>query len=287
MFKVLILQRTYSLSDEQIEFCIKDRFSFQNFLGITLSDSVPDEKTVWYFRDRLSQNGMSEALFERFTAYLNKQGLLLGKGKIIDASFIEVPKQRNTREENEIIKAGEVPEDWKKEESASVLPQKDTDARWTKKNHETHYGYKDHVKVDTQSKLIESYAVTSANVHDSQVVDQLITEKDSGTTLHADSAYSGEPIAKKLEEAGVENEIHEKGTRNHPLNDDQKSSNQKKSKTRVRVEHVFGFMENRFGGMKIRSIGIGRGSAIIGLMNLVYNMFRFEQIKRLKLCPTG
>lgn len=284
MFKVLVLQQTYALSDAQVEFSIKDRMSFQNFLGITLADLVPDEKTVWHFRNQLSFKNMSEKLFALFGSHLKNQGLLLGKGKIVDASFIEVPKQRNTKEENKTIKEGNIPDEWAKEENAPMLAQKDTDARWTMKNKQTFYGYKDHVKVDAETKLIETFVVTSAEVHDSQKMEDLITKEDKGNILFGDSAYSGDPIAKKLEEFAIENKIHEKGTRNHPLSEKQKLRNREKSKIRSRVEHIFGFMENRFRGMNIRSIGIRRSKNIIGIMNLVYNFFRFEQIHRLNLC---
>jgi len=167
MFKVLILQRLYNLSDEQMQYQILDRLSFQRFLGQGLHSDVPDEKTIWLFREVLTTSGVIEKLFDRYRAHLEKKGLITNSGSIIDASFVEVPRQRNSREENMKIKEGKIPEDWK--ENPAKLRQKDTDARWTKKNEETYYGYKDHVKVDTDSKLIKTYEVTDASVHDSQL----------------------------------------------------------------------------------------------------------------------
>jgi IS5 family transposase len=107
-----------------------------------------------------------------------------------------------------------------------------------------------------------------------------VEESDKGKPLHADSAYAGAPITKALEDKGVENKIHERAYRNKPLTDEQKQRNREKSKVRVRVEHVFGFIENSLGGSFIRSIGKRRSAAIIGLINLTYNMFRFEQLQR-------
>ena len=212
MFKVLILQRLYNLSDAQMQYQILDRLSFQRFLGQGLYGSVPDEKTIWLFREVLTKTGMIEKLFDRYKAHLEKQGLITNNGSIIDASFVEVPKQRNSREENATIKEGKVPEGWL--EDPAKLRQKDTDARWTKKNEETFYGYKDHVKVDTDSKLIKTYEVTDASVHDSQVVEPLLDKTDVDADLHADSAYRSAQIEQTLKKRRVHSKIHEKAYRN-------------------------------------------------------------------------
>ena len=252
----------------------------QNFLGITLADDVPDEKTIWAFRNTLSQAGVVETLFNAFRDHLREHGLILNQGSILDASFVDVPRQRNSREENQTIKAGGIPQDWQSEQNAPKIAQKDTEARWTKKNGESHFGYKDHVKVDEKSKIITEYTVTDASVHDSQETESLIDDRDTGKPLYGDSAYAGEPIAKALEDKGIDNKIHQRAYRNKPLTDEEKQDNREKSKVRVRVEHVFGFIENSLGGSFIRSIGTIRAAGIIGLINLTYNMFRFEQLER-------
>jgi IS5 family transposase len=280
MFKVLVLQRYYNLSDEQTEYQINDRLSFQKFLGLMLSDTIPDQKTIWLFRETLTWNGRVKKLFRRFERHLRESGLMGQEGKIIDASFVDVPRQRNSREENAEIKSGKVPESFKENENR--LEQKDVEARWTKKGEEVHYGYKDHVKADKTTKLIEDYEVTDASVHDSQPVGDLVEEDDG--TLHADSAYTGEKIETILQANEVKGEICEKGYRGHPLTERQKKRNRKKSKIRVRIEHIFGFMTNTMrDGLKMRWIGMRRITAGIGLLNLVYNMARYEQILRLKL----
>jgi IS5 family transposase len=280
MFKVLVLQRYYNLSDEQTEYQINDRMSFQKFLGLTLSDGVPDQKTIWLFREILSHKGKVEVLFRRFESYLKEAGLMGHEGKIIDASFVDVPRQRNSREENQAIKLGKVPETFMTNKNR--LEQKDVTARWAKKGDEVHYGYKDHVKVDKTTKLIEDYEVTEASVHDSQTVGALVEEGDG--TLHADSAYTGKGIETILEDRGVKGEICEKGYRGHPLTEIQKERNKTKSRIRVRVEHIFGFMTKTMrDGLKMRWIGMRRIRAGTGLLNLVYNMARYEQIVRLQL----
>jgi IS5 family transposase len=272
MFKILILQRLYNLSDAQMQFQILDRLSFQRFLGQGLYGTVPDEKTIWLFREVLSKRGVIEKLFALYRTHLEKLGLIENNGSIIDASFVEVPRQRNSREENQTIKEGKIPDDWK--EKPAKLSQKDTEARWTKKNQQTYYGYKDHVKVDTQSKLITNYEVTDASVHDSQVLPTLIQRTDTDTELHADSAYRSEQIEETLQKRGVRSKIHEKANRNRPLTKTQLKRNRAKSRIRARVEHVFAHITSCMNGFRIRSIGMRRARSSIGLINLSYNIAR-------------
>jgi IS5 family transposase len=273
MFKILVLQRYFNLSDDQVEFQICDRISFMKFLNLTIADDVPDSKTVWNFREIIVDLKLSEKLFNLFIVQLENLGLILNEGKIVDASFIEVPKQRNTKDENTQIKAGEVPESFL--QNPNKLAQKDTDAAWTQKNGVNIYGYKVHAKVDDKSKLITKYSVTKASVHDSKEIVDLIDEKDANQPLYADSAYTGEELHKSLEEKSVELRIHEKGYKSNPLTDVQKENNKIKSKNRARVEHVFGFMENSMNGMELEYTNINRIATAAGLTNLVYNMFRY------------
>jgi len=281
MFKILILQRYYGLGDKQVEYQILDRTSFKNFLGLETGDKVPDEKTVWAFRENLTRTGLTDDLFQQFKSFLETKALILNEGQMIDASFTVVPRQRNTREENEKIKNGEGDDLWN--DKPHKKSHKDIDARWTKKNNEKFYGYKNHAKVDTKSKFINTFVVTSASVHDSQATDALLTDKDKGQELHADSAYTGENQEETIAKHKMINKVHEKGYRNNPLTDEQKKNNTEKSRTRARVEHVFGFMEQSMNGLKLKSVGILRATGIIGLINLTYNLFRYEQLVRLNL----
>ncbi len=132
MFKAIVLCELYNLSDDQVEYQLRDRLSFMRFLGLGLEDKVPDAKTVWLYREQLAQAGVIEALFEDFDGYLEKQGYLAMGGQIIDASIGPVPKQRNSRDENARIKDGETPEGWENQPAKRF--QKETDTRWTKKH---------------------------------------------------------------------------------------------------------------------------------------------------------
>ena len=281
LFKILILQRYYGLGDSQVEYQILDRTSFKAFLDLETGDKVPDEKTIWSFRERLTKTGLVEELFEQFTSFLEEQALIFNEGRLIDASFTVAPRQRNTKDENKTIKEGKGDDLWN--DKPNKKRHKNIDARWTKKNGERFYGYKNHAKVDTKSKFIKKYAVTDASVHDSQALDDLLEEKDKNQELHADSAYTGEEQDKTIAKYEMKNKVHEKGYRNKPLTQEQKANNAKKSKIRARVEHVFGFMEQSMKGLTLKSVGIVRATGIIGLINLTYNLFRYEQVKRLKI----
>jgi IS5 family transposase len=219
----------------------------------------------------------------------SQQGFAAKGGHIVDGSFVEVPKQRNTREENKQIKEGEIPASF--ETKPHRRAQKDGDARWTKKNGVSYYGYKNHVKTDARHKIVRDYEVTSASVHDSQVFmgffpDRAEEDKErtgkagerneprsSDDNVYADSAYVHH--AEELRARGYEPKLCEKGARNRPLTDAQKANNREKSRTRCRVEHLFGAMKSRARDEIMRCLGMARARYQIGMRNLVYNVSRY------------
>lgn len=271
MFKILVYQRTYNLSDREMEYAMLNRLDLMRFLGLELGSDKPDMKTIWHFRNLLTGSGAIDALFDKFNEYLESLGIIKHDASIVDSTFVDAPRQRNTREENAAIKAGEIPEGW--EDNPHKAAQKDTDARWAKKNNETHYGYKNHIKVDADSKIIEDYSVTPASVHDSNEFTDFFNEKDKAA--YADSAYAGQKLPEH-----VRSEVCEKGYRNKKLTEEQKANNRRKSRVRCRIEHVFGFMTNSMNGITVRSIGIKRAAFNIALTNLVYNMHRYAFLRR-------
>ena len=193
------------------------------------------------------------------------------------AKKVEVPTQRNTREENKEIKAGKTPEDW----SDAKKSQKDTEARWTKKNNKNYFGYKNHAKVDKDSKMIVSFEVTPANVHDSQVIENLIEPDDKA--VWADSAYTGDEIKQKLKSISPDIEVNviKRAYRNKPLSDEDKRENHLMSKIRCRVEHPFGHIKKAMKGMATRSIGLARTKRDIAMKNLAYNIQRYVILSKL------
>ena len=180
MFKIMVLQALYSLSDDQAEFQIQDRLSFMRFLGLGLGDKVPDARTIWLFREHLTQARAVENLFARFDKHLSKAGYLAMGGQIVDATIVSAPKQRNSDGEKADIKAGKVPQAWK--DKPAKLRQKDRDARWTVKFSKAKadeegkirqrdiavpaFGYKNHASIDRRHGFIRGWTVTSASACD-------------------------------------------------------------------------------------------------------------------------
>ena len=275
MFKITLLQDLNNLSDDKAEYLINDRLSFQRFLGMELGEKSPDAKTIWLFKEQLGKEGLRE-LFDIFNDKLYTLGIIKREGSLIDASFVEVPRQRNSREDNKVIKGGGIPSDWQKPENANKLEQKDTDARWAKKGTELHFGYKDHVNVDKDSKLITDFSVTSANVHDVNEFEGLISINDSEAWL--DAGYASESHISRIKNKYplLVLHINEKGYKKNPLTDFQKECNRVKSCIRARVEHVFGYIERFMGGLNIRTIGIDRAEREICGINLAYNFKRIS-----------
>jgi len=273
MFKTMLLQDWNNLSDENTEYMINDRLTFQRFLGMELGEKAPDAKTIWLFKEQLGKDGLRE-LFDVFNGKLVSLGMVKREGSLIDATFVDVPKQRNTREENAKIKSGEIPEEWQTPENVNKLEQKDTDARWTKKGNEVHYGYKDHAKVDNKSKIIVDFTVTPASTHDVDEFEGLIEINDKEAWLDAGYASADHVARIKGKYPNIILHICERAYKNKPLTEEQKESNRVKSKVRARVEHVFGYITRFMGGITIRTIGIERAEREICGMNLAYNIKR-------------
>jgi len=279
LFRMLILQSLYNLSDEQVEYQVRDRLSFTRFLTSGIEDCIPDGTTLWLFREKLAKAGVIEKLFDRFDRYLGAKGYIARGGQIVDATIVPVPKQRNTREENAAIKGGQTPKAWEKKPAKNQ--QKDKDARWTKKHGRSFYGYKNHVNADATHKLIRRYDVSDAAVHDSQKLDGLLNKANTSADVFADSAYRSAETEARLKARGFRSRIHVRATRNHPLSQRQEEANRNKSRVRVRIEHVFGAQETSAGSRLVRTIGMVRARVKIGLQNLVYNIRRLVTLERM------
>ena len=288
MFKILVIKRLYNLSLDQTEYQINCRLDFMRFLGLDLGSTVPDAKTIWLYEEALSKSESGKELFDRFFEEIRKAGYITREGSIVDASFMEAPRRRNTKEQRETLKQGEIPKEWDDPEHPQKLMQRDTDATWTKKGNEAHFGYKDHVKVDLDSKLITDYTVTTASTSDVKGAEGLFDENDK--VAYGDAAYPSLELPE-----GVENMISEKGNRNHPLTEEQKENNHKKAKKRCRIEHVFAGMVQMVGGTTIRCKNDSRATFNISMLNLLYNMRRVVSlenptdnwVKRRKRLTTG
>ncbi len=272
MFKMLVLQQLYNISDEELEYQVNDRLSFMRFLGLGLGDRVPDATSVWLFRKQLRSAGLMELLFEQFNEYLQQQGYQAKGGQIVDATLIPVPKQHDRKEDTEQLEQGEFPTRWS--EHPKRFEQKDLDARWTKKHGQSYFGYKSHINIDVNYGFIRRYGITDAAVHDSQVLGQLLDDENSDNGIWADSAYRSEAIEDVLQLLQFDSHIQERAYRNHPLTETQKADNRERSRTRAKVEHVFGSWTMTMGGKLLRCIGIEPVTVQLGLKHLTYNFKR-------------
>lgn len=286
VFKSLILKSLNGVSNEQMEYFVNDRLSWKRFLGLSLEEKSPDENAFWTWEEIVVKSGRYDELFDIFNQKLEEIGVIAKKGALIDSTFVDVPRQRISRDERESLKQKELPDRWLMPENANELSQRDAEAAWAKKGNETHFGYKDHIKVDSESKIITDYEVTPANVHDSQEITDLVDENDP--MVAADSAYSSHEIRETLQRRNPEIEIliSEKGTRNNPLTDEQKARNREISRIRARVEHVFGRMHGSMGGIVVRCIGLTRVRCSVCFKNLAYNMLQYGTLVKLGRAPS-
>jgi IS5 family transposase len=288
MFKIMVLQALYGLCDDQAEFQIQDRLSFMRFLGLGLGDRVPDAKTIWLFREHLTQARAVENLFARFDRHLARVGYLAMGGQIVDATIVAAPKQRNTDAEKADIKAGKVPDAWK--DKPAKLRQKDRDARWTVKFSKAKvaedgktqqrdiavpaFGYKNHASIDRRHGFIRGWNVTSASAYDGAQLRNVLDKSNTGSTVWADTAYRSKKNEAWLDKNGYVSDIHHKKPKGRPMSEAMSRANGRRSKVRAFVEHVFAQQKSRM-GLFVRTIGIARARTKIGMANLAYNLTRF------------
>lgn len=288
MFKIMVVQALYGLSDDQAEFQIQDRLSFMRFLGLGLGDRVPDAKTIWLFREHLTQAGAVETLFARFDRHLSKAGYLAMGGQIVDATIVAAPRQRNTDAEKADIKAGKVPDEWKAKPAR--LRQKDRDARWTVKFSKAKtdgegatklrdiavpaFGYKNHASIDRRHGFIRGWTVTGASAYGGAQLANVLDKTNTGSTVWADTAYRSKKNEAWLEKNGYRSDIHHRKPKGKPMSETTSRANGRRSKIRAFVEHVFAQQKSRM-GLSVRTIGIARARTKIGMVNLAYNLTRY------------
>jgi IS5 family transposase len=294
MFKVLIIQAANNLSDERTEFLINDRLSFMRFLGLGLSDRVPDARTIWLFREKLTKAGAIKPLFARLDDALHAAGFIAMGGQIVDASLISAPKQRNSDGEKRALKEGRVPEEWRAR--PAKMRQKDRDARWKVKFSKAKerpdgtraavdiaipvFGYANHVAIDRGHGLIRRWEATDAGVHEGRLLRQgLLDPNNTSSSVWADTAYRSQANEAFLATHGFVSRIHRKKPPGRPMPATMRRANALKSKVRTRVEHVFAVQKSTM-GLFVRTIGIARATIKIGMANIVYNIRRLIYLRR-------
>ena len=292
MFKVLVLQALYSLSDDAAEFQVRDRLSFMRFLGLGLSDRAPDAKTIWLFRERLVRAGAMKKLFERFDATLHEAGYLAMGGQIIDATVVAAPRQKLTDEEKVVVRGGGTPSGWSK----AKRRQKDFDAGWTIKRGrakrsdanemQAHgveiavpvFGYKNHAGVDRRHGLIRRWTVTSAAAQDSRPFEGLLDPRNTASKVWADTAYRSRHNEAAMAKRRLTSMIHFRKPKGRPLPAQHARANAARSTVRSAIEHVFAGQKHRM-KLFVRTIGIARARVKIGMANLAYNFTRLAWLE--------
>jgi IS5 family transposase len=288
MFKVLVLQTLYTLSDDQTEYQIRDRLSFMRFLGLALEDRVPDAKTVWLFRERLTRAGAVERLFTRFDVVLRAAGYLAMGGQIVDATIVQARRPRLTSDEKATVKGGAVPEGW----STAKRAQMDTDGRWTLKRGRKRpaerseppgrtrselvipvFGYKNHLGIDRRHGFIRTFRVTDAAAHDGRQLGHLLDPHNTASSVWADSAYRSAANLALLARRGLVPQLQRAKPRGKPMPPHIARGNVNRARVRVAVEHVFAAQKCRL-GLVVRSVGLARARTRLGLANLVTNLRR-------------
>jgi transposase, IS5 family len=306
MFKVLVIQAQNNLSDDRAEFLISDRLSFMRFLGLGLYDRVPDAKTIWAFRERLTKAGAIKDLFKRFGKALHSAGYIAMSGQLVDSTLVAAPKQRNSDDEKRQVGDGRTAARiWP--ENPSKARQKDTNARWTIQFGKARlredgkpmpdiaipsFGYKAHTSIDRKYRPIRRWDVTGAAAHDGKMLRRGLLDHSNT----ASGAWAGEPVSATgsnepanayrsrkneafMERHGFISHVHRRKPKGKPMPAHIRRGNATRSKHRAPIGHVFAVQKQAM-GLTIRTIGIARAKVKIGIANIACNIRRLVQIQR-------
>lgn len=258
MFKALLLQQWYDLSDPGLEETLLDRISFQRFCGYSLDDEIPDETTFVRFRAALAEAGVAEKLFAELDCQLEKRGMVLKTGTLVDASLVAAA-------------VGRPPP------GAGTVSDKDPDAAFTRRHQKDFFGYKAHIGVDQGSELIRTAVLTSANVNESAVADALLCGDEQA--VYADKAYESKARRRRLKDAGIKDRImHRSHKHQDGLPHWQQVRNRLISPIRSRVERLFGLMKRSYGYRQVRYRGLVRNQSHLHLLCIAINLRRAETL---------
>jgi IS5 family transposase len=282
MFKLLLLQRWYGLSDPGLEDALYDRISFIRFSGFSLGSSLPDHSTICRFRNTCMELGIYEKLFGEINRQIESYGLLVKEGAIVDATIVE--SSRRPRKVIEII-----PEDRNEEEpSSEVSPLQitysdDHDATWVRKGKKPYYGYKTHVVVDTREGFVLNGHVTPAHVADTTEFEKLIENLSlaEASPVCADKGYASMKNRDLLAARGYEDAIMHKAARGKPLTPFQRLMNRIISAFRYRVEQGMGTLKKHYGFTRMRYLGLSKGN-----MEFLLNAMAFNLKKAVRMIET-
>lgn len=258
LFKALLLQRWYTLSDEALEDALYDRLSFRRFVGLGLEEAIPDASTLCRFRSDMARASLGDALFEAVGRSLDARKLVVRQGTLIDASLMSAA----VAEPRKQVGGG--------------VSRVDPEASWAKKGNQATFGYKLHIAVDQGSGLVRAARITNARVADCSVGPDLV-QGDEGS-VYADMAYDNAVMRGRLEEAGITNAVMSRPNRHHPLSPEAKLRNAGISLIRGRVEGVFGTLKRSYRRSRLLYIGLAKNRLDLLLTLLAFNLRRAHKI---------
>lgn len=268
LFKALLLQQWYGLSDPGLEEALADRLSFRRFLGLSLSEKVPDHTTLWRFREQLAERGLAERAFALITAQIETSGFVLRQGTLIDASLV-----RSAVNPPEPPSEALPPDPDGRPASKLVKSPIDPDAAWTRKDGRYFFGYKMHVAMDQGSRIIRRLAFTPANINDSVSADALICGDEA--TLYADKAYDNNARRLRLKELGIRDGIMHRHSRWGRLGPWAVRRNEVLSHRRAPIEPLFALLKRTYGFARARYRGLTRNATAFQLAAIAVNLKRW------------
>jgi IS5 family transposase len=251
MFKALLLQQWYQLSDPGLEQALADRLSFRRFLGLRLEDATPDHSTLWRFREALRQQQLDAGIFGELDGQLARRGLIVKRGTLVDATLVKAQGRRP---------------------DADQAPA-DPDATVTMRGNRSHYGYKAHVGVDQDSGLVRRLALTPAHVNDTVMGEAMICGDEQA--VYADKAYDSQARRTQLRTRGIRDGIMHRPNKHHPvLSPEQRATNRAIAAIRSRVETTFAVWKRHYGFARMRYFNLSRNLAQLYLMAIASNLRR-------------
>lgn len=290
LLKALLLQQWYALSDPGLEDALADRLSFRRFVGLALDDAAPDHSTISRFRSLLLGEGLTERVFGEVTRQIDRRGLILRRGTMIDATLVEAQVKRPGKPKTEASEpdatagvAGETdPNAGSDAKPDAKLPERapsklvgspaDPQASWAKKGHKRYFGYKGHVAVDLGSGIIRRTRLTTASVADTTPADELVMGDEAA--VYADKAYDTKARRTRLKDAGIKDRIAHRPNRHHPLTARQEQRNAGIARRRSGVERVFATLKCKMDWRRVRYRGVARNAGHLDLMCTAINLSR-------------
>lgn len=259
MFKAMLLQSWYNLSDPHLEKQLARDLLFRRFVGLSVADSVPDHSTLWRFRNNPMVENLQGALLKEINDQLAEKSLYIKAGtiSIVDASVIEAQRNRPNKDKN-----GNNTQDAEAAYNVKIA---------SSGKQKTTYGFKAHVNVD-EDGFVKAMEFTAGNVHDSQVFTELLSGDEEA--VFADSAYASHKTNDWLAENHIENGVLERAYRNKKLTVKQKQRNKLLSRTRFIVERFFGVAKLHYGMSKARYVGLMRNKMRVAIICMAHNIKR-------------